>query len=321
VSLSAAAVGLAFALDATVGEPPERLHPVVWFGRVVGPIDREWDHPRVVGTAAALALPAGAALAVGGAVALAGLGDPLAAALVAGLALFATTSLRRLLVVAREVTAASADNLNRAREQLRALAGRDAATLSAGRVRSAVVESVAENLADGLVAPLGAFALVAATGARVPAASSGTAGGLVGDPAVVALALGAAAAAWVKAVNTMDSMLGYRSKPVGWAPARLDDAVMWLPARASAALLAVACLAPAAPHRARRWVADVPSPNSGWPMGAVAAALDVRLEKPGVYVLNPDAALPTVADARRAVRRTGVAGGLAYLGAGVVAWA
>ncbi|MFB6163948.1 MAG: cobalamin biosynthesis protein, partial [Haloarculaceae archaeon] len=176
---------------------------------------------------------------------------------------------------------------------LRALAGRDAAGLTPGQVRSAAVESAAENLADGLVGPLSAFAV----GAQV------------------SLAVGAAAAAWVKAVNTMDSMLGYRSKPVGWAPARLDDLVMWLPARAAAVLLAAAALAPGSLSAARRWTPAVPSPNSGWPMGVLAAALAVRLEKPGGYELNPGADLPSPTAARRGVRTVAIAGLLAYLAA------
>jgi len=248
-------------------------------------------------------------------VAVAGVWRPLAGAVAGGVALFLTTSLRRLLAVARDVTAATERDLDAARDEMRALAGRDASALSPGEVRSAVVESVAENLADGLVAPLSAFVVLAALGARLPAA---LAAGV--EPAVFAVAVGVAGAAWVKAVNTMDSMLGYQSKPVGWAPARLDDAVMWVPARASALLLAVACLAPGSLASARHWVGSVPSPNSGWPMGTVAAALGVRLVKPGVYELGEETALPTAADAERAVRCVGVAGVLAYLVVGVVAW-
>ncbi|MFB6083248.1 MAG: CobD/CbiB family cobalamin biosynthesis protein [Halorientalis sp.] len=294
---SAGAVGLAFVLDAAAGEPPTAIHPVAWFGRVVGPLDRDWPAPRLVGLLGAFALPLAAAALVWAAVAAATTLDPLAGAAVAGLALFLATSLRRLLSTARAVSETTERHLAAAREDLRALAGRDAAALSAGQVRSAAVESAAENLADGLVAPLLAFAV----GAQL------------------SLAVGAAAAAWVKAVNTMDSMLGYRSKPVGWGPARLDDAVMWFPARASALLLAAAAGAPTALRSASRWVDAVPSPNSGWPMGTLAAGLDVRLEKPGAYVLNPGATLPTVADARAAVRTVAVAGVLAYaLAAAVV---
>ena len=296
------AVSVAVVLEIAVGEPPTRLHPVAWLGSLVAPLDRAWAHPLAVGAVAGAALPVGVAGLVWGAVTLAGTQSALAAAVVAGLALFLSTSLRRLLGVARSVVADSEDDLTAAREGLLALAGRDADALSAGEVRSAAVESAAENLADGLVAPLLGFGLAAvlATAASVPA-----------------LPLAAAAAAWVKAVNTMDSMLGYRTKRVGTPAARLDDLVMWLPARVSALLLAVAFVDWRAVARARQWLDAVPSPNSGWPMGVAAAALDVRLEKPGVYTLNSEARLPDVATARRGVRGVGVAGVLTYALAGL----
>jgi len=300
VSLTAAgAVALAFALEAAFAEPPASLHPVAWFGRAVAPFDREWANPRAVGALVAVVLPLVAAVLVGSLVALAGRVDVRAAAGVAGLALFATTSLRMLSDEARAVVAATETDLDAARDRLQSLAGRDASDLSAGELRSAAVESAAENLADGLVAPLLAFAV----------------------GAVVSLPVAAAAAAWVKAVNTLDSMLGYRSKPVGTASARLDDAVMWLPARVSAALVAFAELDAAALARAREHADAPPSPNSGWPMATLAAVLGVRLAKPGVYDLPLGGEFPTVAESRRGVRVVGVAGALAYaLAAGVVAW-
>jgi len=289
-SLGVGIVGFALVLDAAFAEPPELIHPVAWFGRLVAPLDRAWDRPRLVGVVAALLFPLLAAGAAAGLV-WAVRARPLGAAAVAGFALFSVTSFRLLVTRASEVVAATDDDLSTARGDLRALAGRDATDLSAGQVRSAAVESAAENLADGLVAPLLAFAL----GAQF------------------SLAVGTGAAVWVKAVNTMDSMLGYHAKPVGWGPARLDDAVMWVPARVSAVLLALAARAPYALGRAARWDDDVPSPNSGWPMGTLAAATDARLEKPGVYTLNPDAPLPSVTAARRGVRTVGVAGLLAYV--------
>ena len=305
--LSALAVAVAGGLELAIGEPPTRLHPVAWFGRLVGAVDREWDHPLAVGGLAAALLPVGVAVVVGGGVALAASVAPLAAVTLAGLTLFLTTSLRSLLSTARGVIADTDTDLPAARDGLLALAGRDAGALSAGEVRSAAVESASENLADGLVASLAAFVGggLVATGVGLPA-----------------LPVAAGAAAWVKAVNTMDSMLGYRSKRVGTPAARLDDAVMWLPARLSALLLALACGSPRSVTRARAWLDGVPSPNSGWPMGPAAAALDVRLEKPGVYVLNPARGLPDVATAQRSVTRVGVAGVLAYVLAalGVVAW-
>jgi len=122
-------------------------------------------------------------------------------------------------------------------------------------------------------------------------------------------------------VNTLDSMLGYREKRVGTPSARLDDAVMWLPARLSALLLAATTLLPGAVVRARSHAAAPPSPNSGWPMATLAAVLGVRLQKPGVYDLPLGDAFPTVAESRRGVRAVGTAGLLAAaLAAGVVAW-
>lgn len=297
-ALAVASVVVALALELAVGEPSTRFHPVAWFGRCIKPFDREWTRSKLVGVAVALVLPAFAGAVATGAVAVVSNAFPAAGALVAGLVLFSATSLRMLLDTARDVVRMTEDDLDEAREHLLALAGRDASVLSAGQVRSAAVESAAENLADGLVAPALAFAVVA--------------------PASLPLAAGAAA--WVKAVNTLDSMLGYRSKPVGWASARLDDAVMWVPARLSAALILVAAVAPGAIRRTSTWAREPPSPNSGWPMSALATVLDVRLEKPGVYVLNPDSTLPTVDDGIEAVRVVGVAGLLAYLGAGVMAW-
>lgn len=297
--LSAVAVVIAAVLEATLGEPSQRVHPVAWLGRVVGSMDRDWSQPRAVGALVAIFVPLVSAAIDAAVVALVAMVDLWAGALFAGVGLFLTTSLRMLLSEARSVVSATDGGLGRARERLRSLAGRDASDLSAGQVRSAAVESAAENLADGLVAPLGAFTVVAVLAAPL-------------EPEWK-LSLAAGAAAWVKAVNTLDSMLGYRSKPVGWAPARLDDVVMWAPARVSAALLAVVDAQPQALSAARGWLGGVPSPNSGWPMGVLAATSGVRLEKPDVYVLNPAAALPSTAAAQQAIRTVGVAGVLAYV--------
>ncbi|QGX95055.1 cobalamin biosynthesis protein [Haloplanus rallus] len=304
--VAAGSVALAAGLDRLIAEPPAAVHPVAWLGRGLAPLDRNWTHPRLVGLGVALAVPLAAAAAVAAGVALAARVDPLAGGVAAGLVCFVCTSRRMLLDEARAVVAASGGDLPAARERLGALAGRDATHLSAGEVRSAAVESAAENLADGLVAPLAGFALLAP----------------------LSLPLAAAAAAWVKAVNTLDSTFGYRSHPMGWAPARLDDLVMWAPARASAALLAVAGGRPGALRAARPLARRPASPNAGWPMATLAVLLGVRLEKPGTYRLDGggsggDDPLPTRADADRGVAVVARAGWLAF-GVGVAvsaAWA
>ena len=315
MSLAAAgALALAAALDDAVAEPPTRAHPVAWLGRVVAGLDDRLPDTRAAGVGLAASLPLAFAVLLAGPVLALGAvrlplplvgSAPVPSAVGAGVVLFVCSSRRMLLDVAGDVLALVGDDLPAARNELRALAGRDASELSADHVRSAVVESAAENLADGLVAPLLAFA------------AGATAGAAAGASVAAGLALAAGAAAWVKGVNTLDSMLGYRDKRVGTPAARLDDAVMWLPARLSAVALAVAFAAPRSLVRTRAWVDGVPSPNSGWPMGVAAAGLDARLEKPGVYVLNPGAVLPDVAAARRGVRAVALAGVLSYALAGL----
>jgi adenosylcobinamide-phosphate synthase len=301
------AIALAFALDALVAEPPARTHPVALFGRLLAPIDREWRFPRAVGACAAAALPIAAAGVAAGAVGTAdrrsvpsttadtaaGHRSPLPGTLVAAGVLFATTSRRMLTDTARAVVADSERDLLRARRELRALAGRDSSELSPEQVRSAAVESASENFSDGLLAPLLAFALLAPY--SLPAAAGAT--------------------AWIKAVNTMDSMLGYRSVPTGWAPARLDDLVMWVPARLTAVSLALAAGDPTALHRAAAWADEPSSPNAGWPMATLAALLDVRLEKPGAYVLGASREFPTPDEANAGITIVDRAALLAVLAA------
>lgn len=319
MSLAAAgAIALAAATDRAFGEPPTRLHPVAWLGRLVGWLDARLPDTRLAGVGLAVGAPAGFGLTLAGVVlagaagarATVGTGEYVAATVLAAAALFGCSSHRLLIEVATEVIALSVSDLEAARRELRALAGRDASELPPAHIRSAAVESAAENLADGLIAPLMGFAVGALA-----------AGGL-GLTTVEGLAAAAGVAGWVKGVNTLDSMLGYRHRVAGWAPARLDDAAMWLPARGSALLLLAVDRLPFWQHGRRRgsvravWLlvrraARVPdSPNSGWPMASVGAVLDCQLEKPGAYSLYADRPLPTPEVARAGVRVVSRAGWL-----------
>jgi len=311
-----AAIGLAFSLDLLIGEPPRQVHPVAWFGTLVAAVDREWSESRritqLIGGVIAIVLPLIAATVVGLTVAAGFAIYPTLGAALAAIVLFLTMSLRMLVDLTRAVidatggehrggsvtdgggTIASGDgrvvdrmgsDLEDARAEARGLVGRETGDLSAPEIRSAAIESPAENLADGFASTLLPFALLAP----------------------ISLPLAAAAAAWIKAVNTLDSMLGYRSKPIGTASARLDDAVMYLPARITALCLALAAFRPGSLVAAREWARVPASPNSGWPMATLACALGVRLEKRGAYVLNPEADLPSVTDGHRAVSTVGLA--------------
>jgi adenosylcobinamide-phosphate synthase len=282
-SLRAGAVIVAFALDRLFGEPPARLHPVVWMGKALGAIGAPWPRLPPVGQflcgALAWLAGGGAVVAVAAFVMAMILRLPqltpwtlLAQVLLLGILLKPLLAWRMLRDEVAGVERALATGLEEGRQRLRRLVSRDTRRLSASEIRESALESLAENLNDSLVAPLFWFSL----------------GGLP-------------AAALYRFANTADAMWGYRDRwewAGKWA-ARADDVLSYVPARLTALLLA---LAGRRSPRGLRAVARVtPSPNGGWPMGMLALALGVRLRKPGVYALNGAGPEPRATDTERAI--------------------
>jgi adenosylcobinamide-phosphate synthase len=276
---------LALLIDRLFGEPPARLHPVVWMGAYLSWAGRRMVvlPPRRAFVAGALAWFGGAVLVVVPAVAAAWAlrQMPAALALVLGaLLLKPLFALRLLLDEVAGVEAALEEGLDSGRARLARIVSRDTAALSAAEVRESALESLAENLSDSLVAPLFWFVL-----------------------------LGLPGAALYRFANTADAMWGYHGRwewAGKWA-AHADDLLNLLPAR----LTALALLGLPRPERLAalaREARRTASPNSGWPMAALALALGIRLGKPGVYRLNDSAPAPTAIETRRALARAGKAG-------------
>ncbi|MGO9198044.1 MAG: adenosylcobinamide-phosphate synthase CbiB [Acidimicrobiales bacterium] len=243
---SAIAASVALGIDALVGDEPLRPHPVAIFGRAMTRLERRiWDDRRLPGIGYTLA---GVLTAGGGGALL----DRLPGGMIAGG--YTAVAGRGLWSAAAGVgRALDAKDLPAARRLLPSLVGRDPAGLGSGEIARATVESVAENTVDGIVAP----ALWGAVG-------------------------GAAGALAYRAVNTLDSMVGYRDERYehfGWASARLDDLANFVPARLTVAL--VTALRPRSAGEIWRAVREEapahPSPNAGVAEAAFAAALGVRL--------------------------------------------
>jgi adenosylcobinamide-phosphate synthase len=241
--------------DAVAGDPA-RCHPVALFGQAMTAFEQRVYADRVgpgaVYAAAGLLLGAGPLV-----VATRLCHRPMSRVAVGAVATWATVASRSLSAAAGQIRAALiAGDLATARELLPSLCGRDPQDLGHADITRAVVESVAENTSDAIVAPL-------------------LWGGLAGPPGLSAY----------RAVNTMDAMVGHHSpryERFGRASARVDDVANWLPARVTA-LLAAAC-SPAIsgqPSRtwqtARKYGPQHPSPNAGWCEAAFAGALGVRL--------------------------------------------
>jgi adenosylcobinamide-phosphate synthase len=297
---------LAVILDRLLPEPPNPVHPVVWMGKAVGALER------ISPKRPAAALFFGAfvvVVIVGGSgavawlvsVALNGAGG--IAYVVGGtLALRTTFTVRGLSQAGRQTQRSlQQGGLNEARTSLTSLVSRDTASLSHSMVAAAAIESVAENTTDSFVGPWLAFAVL-------------------GLPGAVAY----------RAINTLDSMLGYRGayEYLGKTSARLDDLVNLIPARLSALLLLLAGGLVRLPvgrgwRIMKRDHGLTASPNSGWTMSAMAGLLGIRLEKPGHYHLGGELPPPCAGDIGRSLEvvvRTAVLALVAGTGLLAVRW-
>ena len=293
----------AVTLDLLWGEPPARVHPVVWMGKLVAALERR--------------APAGerARLAYGACLvpvvllstalpawwlerALGRLG--LVRAILLGVCLKPAFAVRELFRAAERVgVALEAGDVTAAREWLTWLVSRDTRELDAPLLAAAALESVAENASDSAVAPLLCFGLFGLAGAMV-----------------------------YRAANTMDAMLGYRTERyehLGKVAARLDDALNLLPARLTGALI-VCAAAVTGDSAAEAWrvmrsdASRTASPNAGWPMAATAGALGVRLEKVGHYRLYAAGRAPAPRDVARGVALVRTALLLGLLPLAALAW-
>lgn len=280
-------VAAALLLDAACGEPPEPVHPVVWIGHLISAFERraiKMQSPparRAAGVVLAGVLPVGVFFLTGAL--LKAVPREVRGAL-GVVVLWTTLSMRGLARAAAGVRLElEAGRLDAARARVGEFVGRDTGGLSAAGVCRAAVESVAENASDGVVAPMFYGALFGAPGALA-----------------------------YKAVNTLDSMVGYKAgayRELGWASARLDDVANLAPSR-----LMVLAVAATSGHPARtlstavRYGPLTSSPNAGWVEAAFAGALGLRLGGSNTYggVVRESPELgrgrpPSTADIGRAV--------------------
>ena len=277
------ALVVALVIDHYLGEPRARWHPVVWMGNYLS-----WAGKRlapnpspVVRDLKSFWLAAaywfgGAALflIVACAVQWAVFQLPwYLAALLLGLALKPKLSWAMLRSEVQAVEAALAESPEAGRQRLSFLVSRDTTHLTESEVRESAIESLAENLNDSVLAPIFWFVLFGLPGAAL-----------------------------YRFANTADAMWGYRGLRNGvnweWAgkwAAWADDVLSWLPARITALLLALVTWS-VDPKALRVEARKTPSPNSGWPMAAMALALRIRLQKPGVYALNATGGPPESKD-------------------------
>ncbi len=254
--MTAVVTVVALLIDDIFAELPEHLHPTVWIGNAISAIEK----PALGLQTATAQQTAGLCLALGLPTAvylithriLSTIPQPLRPHLEVAL-LSTTLSLRGLTTAAQAVERELKDgDLIAARDCVGTFVGRDTEDLSEEEVSRAAIESVAENLSDGVTSPMFYGAMLGAPGALA-----------------------------YKAINTLDSMIGYRHAPythLGRASAHLDDLANFVPARLTALTAAIASGKVSASMRSiRRFAHLTSSPNAGWPEAAFAGALGIRL--------------------------------------------
>lgn len=239
--------------DRLLGDPEGWFHPVVLFGKVIAAGEKKLNEgtDRVMkGALFALALIAGTYLLTQLLLLLAGHIHPNLSALLIGIGVFYCLAGKTLIKEVKAVFEAVDRSTEEGRRQVARIVGRDTSRLSPQEIRAAALETLAENLSDGVIAPMFWFALA-------------------GLPGMMAY----------KMANTLDSMIGYKTeryRAFGRTAAQLDDIANFIPARLTAYLM----LLVAGKWSKRAFVSEYgpahASPNSGYPEAALAAILDCR---------------------------------------------
>ena len=272
-------------LDLILGDPARLPHPVVWFGKWISWGEHRLNHGshrKAKGAVLALSLVTLVFMMWWGLKCL--MQGTIAWLVLDTIAVFYCLAGTTLIREVREVFMALDRSLEEGRRQVARIVGRDTSELTAQEVRTAALETLAENLSDGVIAPLFWFALL-------------------GTPGMLAY----------KMVNTLDSMIGYRTeryKDFGCWAARIDDVANYIPARLTALLMVIATGRLSLLRFVWRNGCKHASPNSGYPEAALAGALNCRFGGPHYYFgelfdkpyIGENDRLLTTADMRAAVR-------------------
>ena len=247
-------------LDVLLGDPACLPHPIVLFGKMIATGEHalnKGQHRKLKGALLAISLVLLVFFATWGLLRLCTMLSPWLSTALQVILIFFCLAGTTLIREVRQVFIALDRSLDEGRAQVSRIVGRDTSLLTAQEVRKAALETLAENLSDGVIAPMFWYLLL-------------------GVPGMMAY----------KMVNTLDSMIGYHSErylQFGCFAARMDDVANYLPARLTALLMLLAAGKPQLLGFVRRFGKCHASPNSGYPESALAGILDCRFGGPHIY--------------------------------------
>lgn len=249
---------LGYLLDLIFGDPERLPHPIVWFGKLISWGEHRLNrgqHRMAKGAVMSVAYILLMFFVLWGLIRF--VPNAILWCFLNTIIIFYCLAGTTLIREVRNVFLALDESLEAGRKQVARIVGRDTSELTAQEVRTAALETLAENLSDGVIAPLFWLAVL-------------------GVPGMVAY----------KMVNTLDSMIGYRTeryKDFGCWAARIDDIANYIPARLTAVLMVIASGKPSLLKFVWRNGRKHASPNSGYPEAALAGALDCRFGGPHYY--------------------------------------
>jgi adenosylcobinamide-phosphate synthase len=257
---------IALLIDLIIGEPPVSIHPVVWIGNLIQILKNylikiPYKLSGFILTTIILLIFLLPLIYILYLLQY----NTIILLLVSAGVMSTTFSIKFLIKSSQDISHLIQTDLEKTRQSVSYLVSRDTSKLSESQLVSATVESLTENITDSVIAPL-FYAFI------------------FGVPGAVAY----------RVVNTLDAMVGYKNpenRIIGWFPAKFDDVLNYIPARITGILVVMAAMILGMNWRNsyRIMIRDArktPSPNSGYSMAAAAGALEIRLEKPGVYQLG-----------------------------------
>jgi adenosylcobinamide-phosphate synthase len=249
-----------FVLDQLLGDPEALPHPIVGFGKVISFLEKRLNKGRFLvakGAIMTIILVLSTAYLCDYIIHISTDSHPLFGAIVSALIIFYSLSAKTLRNEVALVFNILDNSVENGRKQLSRIVGRNTNKLSAQQIRSAALETLSENLSDGVIAPLFWFALL-------------------GAPGMLAY----------KMINTLDSMIGYKTERYlhfGKFAARLDDAANFIPARLTALIMLLISNNLPKIGFVERQGKNHSSPNSGYPEAALACILNCRFGGPNYY--------------------------------------
>ncbi|MBE6493485.1 MAG: cobalamin biosynthesis protein [Methanosphaera stadtmanae] len=265
---------LAVLIDMIIGEVPNKIHPVIYMGKLITKLKNYLPKTKFSGLLIVLTVSLTFFMITFIILFLTSYVNIYLYIILASIIFSTTFSIKLLIESVLDIKHDLEHDINKARKDVSYLVSRNTDTLSESRIVSAAIETLTENITDSVIAPLFYTAIIILL------------------PYGMTLAI--PIAMLYRCSNTMDAMLGYETdelKEIGYVPAKLDDILNYIPARISGVIVVISSLLHKYDYKQswdvmRKFARKTPSPNSGYTMAATAGALDIILIKENVYQLG-----------------------------------